>query len=222
MDSVGEILSFLNTQNPSPELIAVSKTKSSEEIRMAYGKGLRRFGENRVQELLRKREELQDLPIRWHFIGSLQSNKVNAIVGNVELFHALESIKIFRKISAAGLKLNKATPSLIQVNISREAQKSGILPEDLEAFCRSIQKESNPYCPILGLMCIGSSLEWAGVNKVKEEFEEMHRLFRSLSFFEEIDFNMKFLSMGMSSDFRLAVKCGSNMIRVGQAIFGAR
>lgn len=222
MDSIDEIQRFVHAQNPPPELIAVSKNKSAGVVREAYELGLRAFGENRVQEFLTKREELEDLQIRWHFIGNLQSNKVNSIVGAVELFHGLDSMKIFRKISGAGMKLDKVTPSLIQVNISRESQKNGVLPEDLESFCRNLIIENNPHCPILGLMCIGSSVEWAGVGKVREEFEQMYKLFTSLNFLEMSNFKMKFLSMGMSSDFRLAVKYGSNMIRIGQAIFGSR
>lgn len=222
MDSLDEILSFIHSQNPPPQLIAVSKTKSQEQIREAFEKGIRSFGENRVQEFLTKRELLSDLPIHWHFIGGLQSNKVRSLAGKVDLFHGLDSRKLFRKLTREGTKISMGTPSLIQVNISRESQKGGVLPEELEGFCRDLLQEENEFCPIRGLMCIGSSLESVGESRVQEEFKEMQRLFQGLDSLKSTHFRMEFLSMGMSSDFRLALKYGSNMIRVGRAIFGAR
>jgi PLP dependent protein len=222
MDSRSEVLAAISSNLPPPALVAVSKTFPAERIREAYGLGIHDFGENRIQEFLQKREQLKDLAIRWHFVGRLQSNKIRLLVGKVHLFHALDSLKLFLKISEEGERVDVKTPSLIQVNVSQESQKGGILQRDLEDFCSQLQEHGSEYCPIRGLMCIGSSVEQVGEGQVRQEFDTMQSIFHKLVLMEKPYFKMEILSMGMSSDFRLAMKYGSNMIRVGRAIFGPR
>ena len=220
MDTLLEVLAATSSNLPPPTLVAVSKTFPAERIREVYDLGLRDFGENRIQEFLQKREQLNDLEIRWHFIGRLQSNKIRLLVGKVHLFHALDSIKLFQKISQESERANVKTPSLVQVNVSQESQKGGVMQRDLDEFCSQLQEHGNEYCPIKGLMCIGSSVEQVGEGQVREEFDIMQSIFHKLILNETQYFKMNILSMGMSSDFRLAMKYGSNMIRVGRAVFG--
>ncbi|WP_430455307.1 YggS family pyridoxal phosphate-dependent enzyme [Rheinheimera sp.] len=197
------------------QLIAVSKTKPVNDIREAYLAGQRQFGENYVQELATKAQELTDLTqIRWHFIGPIQSNKTRDIAVYADVVHSIDRLKIAERLSAQRPVGKAALQVLLQVNISREDSKSGILPEDLLPLARQI--DSLPNMRLIGLMAIPAPAV-SGDNQ--QAFAAMQQLSATLQAeFPQADQ----LSMGMSDDWQQAVLFGATMIRLGSAIFGAR
>lgn len=211
-------------------VIAVSKTVSAERVSLAYQQGFRHFGENRVPEFLEKQSALMELPINWHFIGHLQTNKVARLMGKISLLHSLDSIKLFDKICAEGQKNGYSLPALLQINISEEENKSGFLLSELSAAVQYITSHASRFCPIKGLMCIGSDPQQFGQEKVMQEYTTMREIFQrfkmevsaQLAVTDTKFFNMEYLSMGMSSDYQTAIDCGSNMVRIGSLIFGER
>lgn len=201
-------------------LVAVSKTKSEEEILDAYQAGQRDFGENQVQELVRKQQNLPE-DIRWHQIGTLQTNKVKYIAPFITLIQSVDSIKLLKEINKHGRKHDRVIDCLLQIHIADEESKFGLDHEGLIELLRSEELPELKNIRIVGLMGIATNTDNEKV--IREEFYELKTLFDGIkvSFFrKEPSFNI--LSMGMSSDYRLAIKEGSNMIRVGSAIFGER
>ena len=197
------------------QLIAVSKTKPVNDIREAYLAGQRQFGENYVQELATKAQELTDLTqIRWHFIGPIQSNKTRDIAVYADVVHSIDRLKIAERLSAQRPVGKAALQVLLQVNISREDSKSGILAEDLLPLARQIS--NLPNIQLAGLMAIPAP----AVNGDNQQaFAAMQQLSAALQAeFPQADQ----LSMGMSDDWQQAVLFGATMIRLGSAIFGAR
>lgn len=197
-------------------LIAVSKTKPLEDMEIVYQSGIRDFGENKVQEILAKYDKFYG-DVRWHLIGHLQTNKVKYIVGKVSLIQSLDSVKLLKEIEKTYGKNNSIAEALIQINIGREEQKYGILEEDLELFIEKI--EICKYVKINGIMVIvpkGSDEE----NRLY--FKKIYKIWETLKGHSYKNIEMKVLSMGMSNDYRIAIEEGSNMIRVGQGIFGKR
>lgn len=203
-------------------LLAVSKTVPTPVLRRAYDLGLRQFGENRAQDLLKKRHDLSDLDIKWHYIGQLQSNKVTSLIGKVALIHTLDRIKIWDILKAECARLSTEQDCLVQVNISREPQKAGLAPQDLYEFLEKIDTEGLQFCKIRGLMCIGSPINIVGESVVRSEFESMCKIFQQLKNRNFKQIKMDILSMGMSLDYRLALEYGSTLVRIGSAIFGSR
>jgi pyridoxal phosphate enzyme (YggS family) len=197
------------------QLIAVSKTKPVNDIREAYLAGQRQFGENYVQELATKAQELTDLTqIRWHFIGPIQSNKTRDIAVYADVVHSIDRLKIAERLSAQRPVGKAALQVLLQVNISREDSKSGILPEDLLPLARQVS--TLPNIQLVGLMAIPAPA-FNGDNQ--QAFAAMQQLSAALQAeFPQADQ----LSMGMSDDWQQAVLFGATMIRLGSAIFGAR
>lgn len=197
-------------------LIAVSKTKSLEEMREAYETGLRDFGENKVQELLTKIDNFYP-DVRWHLIGHLQRNKVKYIVGKVYLIHTLDSIRLLDEIEKQYSDKEEIANTLVQINIGREASKTGIFEEDLQELLNAVEKCGN--VRVKGLMAI--------IPDVDEEncrlyFKKMKTIWDELSTKKFNNIQMTFLSMGMSGDYKIALDEGSNMVRIGQGIFGKR
>ena len=198
------------------KLVAVSKTKPVEMIIESYNIGQRDFGENKVQELVAKKEKLpQD--IRWHFIGKLQTNKVKYLVNNFYLIHSLSSIKLLEKIESEFGKNNLCANVLIQINIGREESKSGIYEEELEDMISSVEKCK--HVKVKGIMVI--------IPKGNEEenryyFSRTKQIFNQLKerVFENI--SMEVLSMGMTNDYKIAIQEGANLVRIGSGIFGLR
>ena len=207
---------ILNHIPQNVKLIAVSKTRSIEEIKNAYDYGIRDFGENKVQELVSKEEKLNK-DINWHLIGHLQRNKVKYIAGKVYLIHSLDSIKLLNQIEKEYEKINLAANVLIEVNIGREENKTGILSENIEDLINEI--ENCKYVKVLGLMAIIPKGD--EINCINY-FKEVKELFDRISKIKYKNINMKYLSMGMTSDYEYAVREGSNMIRIGEGIFGKR
>ena len=191
-------------------LVAVSKTKSTDEIMAAYNCGLRDFGENYVQELSLKIKELpQD--IRWHMIGHLQRNKVKDVVNkNVFLIHSVDSISLASEISKQALKKNIIMNILLEVNLALEESKYGFTKEEIYSAYMKIKELKN--INVLGLMFIAPNI--SDEKKLRKYFKEMKELKEKM--------NLKELSMGMTNDYKIALKEGSTIIRIGTAIFGKR
>lgn len=197
-------------------LVAVSKTKPIEDIKLAYEMGQRDFGENKVQELIDK-EEILPKDINWHFIGKLQTNKVKYLVGKVFLIHSLSSIKLLEKIENEFSKKKVIANLLIQINIGREESKSGIFEEELFDLVSKIEKCN--FCKVKGIMAIipkGTDEE----NKIY--FKKTREIFDKLSKEKYNNITMEILSMGMTNDYKIALEEGSNLIRIGEGIFGKR
>jgi len=206
-------------------LVAVSKTKPLSQMIEAYDAGQRVFGENYVQELEEKNRQLKERDssvgndFEFHLIGPLQSNKVNRVVGLCSLIHSVDRLKIADAISRSAESKNLKQDVLLQINISKQSSKSGVMPEQASAFlahCLSLTG-----IRVLGLMSIGSSIDVEPkVSEIEREFAEMFELRNKLSL--EFALELPHLSMGMSGDFPLAIKHGSTLVRVGSAIFGER
>lgn len=196
-------------------LVAVSKTKPASDILELYDQGQRDFGENYVQELQLKQQELPN-DIRWHFIGHLQSNKVKQIIGIVHLIHGVDSIRLLQEISRQAFKMNINVHVLLQIYIASEETKFGMDENEMSEAIHLLKTNQIPNVHIRGLMGMASLTE--DENKIKQEFQYLQQLFNSNKSIPEFDI----LSMGMSSDYKIALTCGSNMIRIGSALFGAR
>lgn len=196
-------------------LIAVSKTKPIEDIIEAKKLGLNVFGENKVQELTDKYDKIED--VSWHFIGKLQRNKVKYIIDKVSLIHSLDNIPLAIEINKrAGAKGIKASV-LIQINIGMEESKSGINKEDLKDFLNEVIKLQN--IKVEGLMAIPPK---CSEEQVRSYFKEMKGLYDNLSEMENENLDIKYLSMGMTGDYEIAIEEGANIVRVGTGIFGYR
>lgn len=195
------------------ELITVSKMHTKAEIEEAYACGCTVFGENKVQELKDKYNERY----RWHLIGHLQRNKVKDVVPLVSMIQTLDSIRLAEEIEKQCAKIDKVMPVLVEVNISREINKMGVLLEECPSFVK--QCMNFPHVDVQGLMCVGPLTD--DMEQVEACFERMHALFHKLQGEYGPD-KIKVLSMGMSNDYQIAIKHGSNMIRLGTIIFGKR
>ena len=203
-------------------LVAVSKTKTAEEIMEAYQAGQRDFGENYVQELTNKYEALPK-DIRWHFIGHLQSNKVKYIAPFVHLIHGVDSEKLLNEINKQGVKINRTISCLLQVHIASEETKFGLDETELETIIKKIIAIPKTYdhVSVKGLMGMASFTE--DNDLVKREFKKLKELFdRSNAHLSTINSQFSILSMGMSADYRFAIEEGSTMVRIGSLLFGKR
>lgn len=197
------------------KLVAISKTFSSEEILEVHKFGHMDFGENKVQELKSKYEELNSENINWHLVGHLQTNKVKFIVDFVSLIHSVDSFKLALEIDKYAKKINKVINILIQVNTSDELQKSGAEPADVKNLCKEISSLDN--INMQGLMTIGMFTDYEKI--IRENFILLRNLYDDL----KVNYSgFKYLSMGMTSDYKIALEEGSNMLRIGSAIFGNR
>jgi pyridoxal phosphate enzyme (YggS family) len=197
-------------------LVAVSKTKPAEDILELYNTGHRDFGENYVQELVAKYESLPR-DIRWHFIGHLQSNKVKYIAPFVHLIHGVDSEKLLVEINKQALKYNRKISCLLQVHIAMEETKFGFDGAELMSLLHEGFINGLPNISVKGLMGMASFTD--DMNVVEKEFKQLKELFDTAKM-QQPSFDT--LSMGMSADYQLALACGSNMIRVGSLLFGAR
>jgi PLP dependent protein len=194
-------------------LVAVSKIQSIEKIKALYDLGERNFGENYVQELCTKYEALKHLNINWHFIGHLQSNKVKYIAPFIHLIQSVDSVKLLKEINKEGKKNNRIINCLLQIYIAKEETKYGLDEKEFEQII-DLQKQGilENVC-IKGLMGMASFVDDEKI--VISEFKYLQSIFNQNSQFE-------ILSMGMSGDYKLAIEHGSNMVRIGSLIFGAR
>jgi len=199
-------------------LVAVSKTKSVEEIKELYDLGQKDFGENYVQEVTEKQSQLPT-DIRWHFIGHLQSNKVKQITPFIHLIQSVDSLKLLQEINKQGKKNDRAIDCLLQVHIAQEETKFGLDEGELnDLLNNSISQYQNiRICGLMGMASLTDEME-----KVKSEFKYLRSIFEKHAKLQTSNFKLQTLSMGMSSDYFVAIEEGSNMVRIGSLIFGAR
>ncbi len=209
-----KILNIKSKIKDKADLIAVSKTRTIQEIQEAYNSGQLKFGENRVQEICDKKSKLPN-DIEWHMIGHLQKNKVKYIANFIKLIHSLDRISLAKEIDKQAKKENRIIDCLIQLKISKDDSKFGLQIEDFESFYKSLKIYDN--INIIGLM--GMATFTSDNVLVDEEFKMIKRIYDDIV---PIDDKFKVLSIGMSDDFDVALKNGSNMIRVGSKIFGKR
>lgn len=208
------------TESIGVTLVAVSKTKPVSDIEEAYLAGQRAFGENLVQELVQKQEVLPK-DIKWHLIGHLQTNKVKYIAPFIHLIASVDSLRLLQEINKQAIKNNRIIDCLLQVHISDEDTKFGLGYDELIELLRSEAFSQLTNVRILGLMGIASNTDSERV--IRDEFYELKTFFDGIkqSFFRKND-SFTILSMGMSSDYKIAIEQGSNMIRLGSTIFGSR
>lgn len=193
-------------------LVAVSKTKSNNDILSAYHAGQRIFGENKVQELEKKHKELPP-EIQWHMIGHLQTNKVKHIAPFISLIHSVDSLRLLQEINKRAKQNNRTIDCLLQVHIAKENTKFGFRIEDINKIIEEAKEFKN--ITIKGLMAMATFTDES--KQINKEFISIHNLFEKIK-----TKKLNTLSIGMSSDYQLAINNGSNMIRLGSAIFGNR
>jgi hypothetical protein len=199
-------------------VIAVSKTVESDRAKEAVEEGINNLGENRVQELIKKYDELKNIDISWHMIGHLQKNKVKYIIDKTLLIHSVESLSLAEEINKRAGKNNLIAKVLIELNIGEEESKFGINEEDVYDFITSMEQFEN--IKVLGLMTVAPFCE--NPEDVRWVFKKMKNIYDKISNMSLKNAEMKYLSMGMTNDFEIAIEEGSNIIRIGTAIFGAR
>jgi pyridoxal phosphate enzyme (YggS family) len=212
---------ILSELNGKATLVAVSKTKPVEDIRELYDLGQRDFGENYVQELLEKQPQLP-ADIRWHFIGHLQSNKVKYIAPFVHLVHGVDSLSLLKEINKQALKNNRVIDCLLQVHIASEETKFGLDEDELSSLLDMIA--ANPgafgHIRICGLMGMASFSDNEAL--IRKEFAILKTLFSKYAQSSIPNIQFSILSMGMSSDYKIALEEGSTMVRIGSLLFGQR
>ena len=203
--------------NKEVTLIAVSKTKPSDIILEAYQYGQRDFGENRVQELLKKQQELPK-DIRWHLIGHLQTNKVRQVIGKTTLIHSVDSLRLIEALQAESEHCGIVTDILLEVNAAREASKFGFFTEELSDIVQLLSKTKN--LRVCGLMTVAPFTENSEDNR--KYFRQIRQIAVDISAKNIDNISMDTLSMGMTGDFEVAIDEGATRVRVGTDIFGER
>jgi PLP dependent protein len=212
-----EIIKQLQAKNVI--MVAVSKTKPVEDIKALYDLGQRDFGENYVQELAEKAEQLPK-DIRWHFIGHLQTNKVKYIAPFIHLIHVADSLKLLQEINKQALKNNRVIDCLLQVYIAKEETKFGLDEHELAQMAANIRESSFANIRVTGVMGMASFSE--NMDLVRSEFGYLKTLFDKYASVPTPDSRLTTLSMGMSSDYKIAIEEGSTMVRIGSLLFGSR
>ncbi len=205
---------------PNVLLIAVSKTKPNEDLLEAYDAGQRHFGENKVQELCEKWNSLPK-DIHWHIIGHLQTNKVKYIAEYIHLIHAVDSLKLLQEIDKQAKKYKRIIPCLLQFHIAKEESKFGLSISEAEALLQTSVYATLTNIRIAGVMGMASFVD--DEKQITNEFNELTQIYTTLknNYFKDVA-SFREISMGMSGDYPIAIKCGSTMIRVGSTIFGVR
>jgi PLP dependent protein len=221
MTGVGANISSLKKEIPlSVKLIAVSKTRSLTEIMEAYNAGQRAFGENRVQELMAKKDDLPS-DMEWHLIGHLQTNKVKQIIPFISLIHSVDSYKLLKLIDAEASKASRIVKCLLQIHIATEESKFGFSVDEINAALTPEKRSEIRNVQICGVMGMATFTSDAGL--IRQEFRFLASCFRELKqkYFADSD-EFREISMGMSDDYKIAIEEGSTMIRIGSRIFGDR
>lgn len=219
MSTIADNLARIRAEiGPHITLVAVSKFKSPGQILEAYNAGHRDFGENRVQELVEKAEQLPK-DIRWHMIGHLQTNKVKYIAPFIHLIHSIDSEKLLAEVQKQALRANRTIDILLQVFIADEPTKFGLDDAECLHLAEKIHQNQYPNIRLRGLMGMATNTDNA--SKIESEFHHLKKLYDQISSTYPA-MQLDTLSMGMSGDYPIALRCGSTMIRVGSAIFGSR
>jgi len=218
--SIQENLLQIKSQLPSNvTLVAVSKTKPVEDLMEAYNAGQRIFGENKIQEMT---EKWQQMPkdIEWHMIGHVQSNKVKYMVPYVKLIHGVDSLKLLKEINRQAVRWRKNINCLLQIHIAEEETKFGLNENELIELLNSDEFKEMNNIKVIGLMGMATNTE--NQEQIKKEFRNLKNIFDKLQQLETLNLKLETLSMGMSGDYQLAIECGSTMVRIGSSIFGNR
>lgn len=218
--SVADNIKKIKSEIPAHvKLVAVTKTYPNEKILEAYHAGQKIFGENRVQELAPKH---QDLPkdIEWHLIGHLQTNKVKYITQFVSMIHSVDSLKLLQEINKCAEKSRRTVDCLLQIHIAQEETKFGLSFEEAEEILNSKEVSEMKHIRITGLMGMATLTD--DETQIRKEFKSLKRFFDSHCQLPTANCRLTVLSMGMSSDYKIAIEEGSNLIRVGSLIFGSR
>ena len=210
------ILRIISDIPENVKLVAISKTKSAEDIMMAYETGQRVFGENKIQEMSAK---FEDLPkdIKWHMVGHVQSNKIKYMAPYVDLIHGIDSLKSIKILNKEGVKNNRILNCLLQLKISKEESKFGLGQKQFKEIIYSDEYKEMKNVKIKGLMAMASNTNEKSI--IRSEFVHAKKIFDENN---NEDKSFEILSMGMSNDYKIAIECGSNMIRLGSLIFGKR
>lgn len=213
---------LLQIKNALPKhvtLVAVSKTKPVSDLMEAYEAGQRIFGENKIQEM---EEKFNEMPkdIQWHMIGHVQTNKVKFMAAFVSLIHGVDSLKLLKEINKQALKENRIIDCLLQMHIAEEETKFGLDDAELDEILKQVQSDNFKNIKIVGLMGMATFTE--NQDQIKKEFLHLKSVFDLHKELETENFKLTTLSMGMSGDYQLAIECGSTMVRIGSSIFGTR
>ncbi len=218
--SIEQNLNNIKSQLPEQvTLVAVSKTKPVSDILVAYNTGHRVFGENKIQEMVEKSQELPN-DIEWHMIGHVQRNKVKYMASFVKLIHGVNNFKLLKEINKQALKHDRVINCLLQIKIADEDSKFGMTANDAQNILQSSEFSDLQNIKIIGLMGMASFTDDEA--QLKAEFNHLHNAFVSLKSLKTKNCHLKTLSMGMSGDYLLAIACGSTMVRIGSSIFGTR
>ncbi|WP_445451975.1 YggS family pyridoxal phosphate-dependent enzyme [Flavobacterium sp. 25HG05S-40] len=210
---------LLQIQSSLPEnvtLVAVSKTKPVSDLMEAYDAGQRIFGENKIQEMTDKWEQMPK-DIQWHMIGHVQTNKVKYMAEYVHLIHGVDSLKLLEEINKQAAKHHRVIDCLLQIYIAEEESKFGLDEKELQELLNSEEFKSLQNINVIGLMGMATFTD--NKTQIKKEFEYLKSVFDT---FKIQNSKFKILSMGMSGDYKLAIECGSTMVRIGSSIFGGR
>jgi pyridoxal phosphate enzyme (YggS family) len=214
-----KLLQIKSTLPEHVTLVAVSKTKPVPDLMEAYNAGQRIFGENKIQEMVDKWEQMPK-DIEWHMIGHVQTNKVKFMAPFVSLIHGVDSLKLLEEINKQALKNNRIIDCLLQIYIAEEESKFGLDEEELSELLASPIFKEMKNIRIVGLMGMATFTD--NQNQIKKEFSHLKTIFNGLQSLQTVNCKLQTVSMGMSGDYQLAIACGSTMVRIGSSIFGGR
>ena len=216
MSIQGNLLAIKSSLPEQVTLVAVSKTKPVADLMQAYDAGQRIFGENKIQEMTEKWEQMPK-DIEWHMIGHVQTNKVKYMAGYVNLIHGVDSLKLLEEINKQALKNNRIINCLLQMHIAEEETKFGLNENELIELLQSSTFKNLKNVNVVGLMGMATFTE--NQSQIEKEFQHLKTIFEQSKIYNP---KSKILSMGMSGDYQLAIRCGSTMVRIGSSIFGTR
>ena len=221
MSIQNNLRSIQTTLPENVTLVAVSKTKPVSDLMEAYEAGQRIFGENKIQEMTDKWETMPK-DIQWHMIGHVQTNKVKYMAPFVSLIHGVDSLKLLQEINKQAAKNNRVIDCLLQVYIAEEESKFGLDEEELSEVLKQVQHDTGEfnYIRIVGLMGMATFTD--NQTQIKKEFSRLKTIFDQFANLNTKNCQLNTLSMGMSGDYKLAIECGSTMVRIGSSIFGGR
>lgn len=213
---------LLQIKSQLPEnvtLVAVSKTKPVSDLMEAYNAGQRVFGENKIQEMTEKWEQMPK-DIQWHMIGHVQTNKVKYMAEYVSLIHGVDSLKLLQEINKQAAKHNRIIDCLLQMYIAEEETKFGLDEKELVDILHFVQNDKLQNIKVVGLMGMATFTD--NQTQIKKEFLNLKSTFDKINSLSIVNYQLSIISMGMSGDYNLAIECGSTMVRIGSSIFGNR
>ena len=213
---------LLQIKSQLPEnvtLVAVSKTKPVSDLMEAYNAGQRVFGENKIQEMTEKWKQMPK-DIQWHMIGHVQTNKVKYMAEYVSLIHGVDSLKLLQEINKQAAKHNRVIDCLLQMYIAEEETKFGLDEKELEDILHFVQNDKLQNIKVVGLMGMATFTD--NQTQIKKEFLNLKSTFDKINSLSIVNYQLSIISMGMSGDYKLAIECGSTMVRIGSSIFGGR